>query len=187
MSGYGFDIMADKPFKLKSEMKRNILFTALIGLLFLGACKPTEKGYKSAYDAALGKRQASMAEIDANIPTGALQQVDGAQLKEVDGVKVYVMNQRIKPAETVMELPSPYNVAVGCYKMITNCRSQSENLLFEGFHSFPAQDAEGLYYTIAGSFDNLSEAVKFYKEYQEGKGRVYVGLPDAPVIIYSPK
>lgn len=168
-------------------MKKIQILICVLLPCFMFSCKPTEKGYKAAYDAALGKREAAMADIDVNLPEGALQQVDGAQLREVEGVKVYVLNQRIKPAENNMQLPEPYNVAVGSYKMITNCRSQANSLKEEGFNAFPAQDNEDMFYTVAGSFPTLSEAVKFYQEYQSGKNRVYVGLPDAPVIIYSPK
>ena len=171
--------------KLNEIMKRIVpIFLFLI--LALTGCKPTEKGYKAAYDAALGKREAARADIiDASIPEGALQDVDGPQLKEVDGVKVYVLNQRIKAAEEGESLPGNYNVAVGCYKMVTNCRSQVNTLRGDGLEAYAAQDSDGMFYTIAGSFKFLSEAVKFSEKYRAGKDRVFVGLPNAPVIIYS--
>lgn len=158
-----------------------------ICLLLLPSCKPTEKGYKAAYDAALGKREALKSDIDVNIPIDAVQQVDGPQLREIDGVKVYVLNQRLKPTDDGFNLPGQYNVAVGSYKMITNCKSQSTALKQEGLEAFPAQDPDGVFYTIAGSFPTLSDAVKFSQKYASAKDRVYVGLPDSPVIIYSPK
>lgn len=165
-------------------MKHIYLISLL--LLFLISCKPTEKGYKAAYDAALGKREAAMADIDVNLPEGAVQQVDGPQLKEYNGSKVYVLNQRIKPDVDGMRLPGSYNVAVGTYKMDTNCKAQVKVLREEGYDSFPAKDMEGMYYTIAGSFPTLDEAAKFYQKYMSEKDRVYIGLPKAPVIIYSP-
>lgn len=171
-------------------MKKTLLGISLylfILPLLLTSCKPTEKGYKSAYDAALNKREAVKADVDQNVAVSRLQEVDGAQLKVVDGVEVYVLNQRIRPVEEGKTLPGNYNVAVGTYKMITNCTSQSNDLKNEGYEAFPAREPEGMYYTIAGSFSTLSEAVKFTKEYQKGKDRSYVGLPGAPVIIYSPK
>ena len=152
----------------------------------LTSCKPTEKGYKSAFDAALNKREAVKADIDRNVAVSEFQSVDGAQLKEIDGVKVYVLNQRLRPAEEGMALPGSYNVAVGKYKMITNCRSQANDLKAEGYDAFPAKDTDGMYYTVAGSFATLSEAEKFTQEYQKNKDRAYVGLPSAPVIIFSP-
>lgn len=162
------------------------LLSVLLGIAFSG-CKPTEKGYQAAYDAAKSKREAAVADLGVDLPKGSFQQVDGPQLKEVDGVKVYVLNERLKPADFVMELPDNYNVAIGKYKMITNCKAQAETLLSNGYHAFPAQNTEGAFYTIAGSFHTLSEAVAFYQEYQKGKDQTYVGLPDAPVIIYSRK
>ena len=175
-------------------MKRNLIFIGIIlgGLFLTVGCKPTEKGYKSAYDAALNKRQNVLADIDANITPDRLQDVDGMQLKEINGVTVYVLNQRIKPVEENpleenKELPGKYNVAVSTYKMITNCSSQAEALKKEGYDAFPAQAPDDMYFTVAGSFDSLDDAVKFSQEYQKGKNRVYVGLHNAPVIIYSPK
>ena len=158
----------------------------IFSITFIG-CKPTEKGYKAAYDAALSKREAAMETLDVDLPAGALQQVDGPQLKVVDGQQVYVFNQRLKPIEEFETLPGNYNVAVACYKMPTNCKAQSQDLKKEGFQAFPAKGIEDKYYTIAGSFPSMEEAIKFSKEYENGKNRVYVGLPDAPVIIYSPK
>lgn len=167
-------------------MKKYLILIPIFLFLFV-SCKPTEKGYKAAYDAALGKREAVKAYLDLENPEGSLQQVDGPQLKEVDGVKVYVLNQRIRPLEDGVSLPGNYNVAVGTYKMNTNCKAQSENLKNEGYDAFPVKDTEGMYFTIAGSFNSLSEAVKFSEEFRKTKDRVYVGLPQAPVIIYSPK
>ena len=166
-------------------MKKFIIVFAVL-ISFMTSCKPTEKGYKAAYDAALGKREAAMSDIDTNVAVGEIQQVDGAQLKEVDGVKVYVLNQRLKPVEEGKRLPGNYNVAVGTYKMITNCRAQAEALKAEGYEAFPAVDMEGMHFTIAGSFPTMSDAVKFYEKYKSGKNRVYVGLPQSPVIIFSP-
>lgn len=165
-------------------MRKYIILLAL-PFLFV-ACKPTEKGYKSAYDAALGKREAVKTDLDVNLPEGRLQEVDGPQLKEINGVKVYILNQRIYKADDSGKLPGNFNVAVGSYKMGTNCKAQVESLKEKGLEAFPAKNAEEMYYTIAGSFINMNEAVDFYKQYISDKNHVYVGLPDAPVIIYSP-
>ena len=167
-------------------MKFKGLFACILLGLLVVACKPTEKGYKAAYDAALGKRQAATADMDVNLPAGALQQVDGPQLQEIDGIKVYVLRQSLRAAQEDINLTATYNVAVGAFKMITNSEAQSKALREEGFMAFPAKTSDDLYYTIAGSFPTMSEAVRFYNKYRMGKNRVYVGLPDAPVIIFSP-
>lgn len=167
-------------------MKKILLTVALAIVFFLPGCKPTEKGYKAAYDAALNKREAVKEDIDVDLPEGAIQSVDGPQLREVDGVKVYVYNLRIRPTEDGKKLPAEYNIAVGSYKMNTNCRAQVETLINEGYeNAFEAKDADGMYYSVVASFPKLSEAVKFYEEFRKSKDRVYVGLPSAPVIIYS--
>ena len=163
------------------------LFIIFTLLLILSSCKPTEKGYKAAYDAALSKREAVKTDLDVNLPEGALQSVDGPQLKEVDGKKVYILNQRIMPADTPHKRPENYNVAVSMYKMSTNCVSQVQALREEGFDAFAAKDTEGNFYTIIGSLPDLSEAVTLYEKYKNEKNRVFVGLPESPVIIYSPK
>lgn len=167
-------------------MKKFTIIISLVFALFFVGCKPTEKGYKAAYDAALGKREAAKADIGIELPDGALQQVDGAQLKEINGVKVYVQNQLIRPIEEGKKLPGRFNVAVGTYKMVTNCKSQAQSLIEEGYEAFAAKDPEGMYYTIAGSFPNVEEAIKFYQNYKSNPNRVYVGLPSSPVIIFSP-
>lgn len=168
-------------------MKKSLILVSLTLVLAMGACKPTEKGYKSAYDAALGKREAALADMNVDLPEGALQKVDGPQLKEINGVSVYVMNERIKPVEQDFTAPGDYNVAIATYKMITNCRSQVEDLKKENYDAFAAKDEEGMYFTIAGSFPTVEEAVNFYENYRKKKDRVYVGLPNSPVIIYSPR
>lgn len=170
-----------------SPLFRSIIVLFLVSVVGLTGCKPTEKGYKTAYDAALNKREAANADLGVDLPKGALQQVDGPQLKVVDGVEVYTDNQRIKPIEYFEQLPGKYNVAVGAYKMSTNCKAQAQNLRSEGLEAFPAKAMEDKYYTIAGSFNTISEAVAFSQEYQKDKNRAYVGLPSAPVIIYSPR
>lgn len=162
-------------------------FAFSMSLIFFSSCKPTEKGYKAAYDAALGKREAAKADVDQSVAVSAFQQEDGPQLKEVNGQQVYVLNQRLAPANNEPEvLPGSYNVAIGTYRMITNSNSQASDLKAEGFNAFPAKDSSGKYYTIAGSFTSLDEAVKFVEQLKK-KDRIYVGLPEAPVIIFSPK
>ena len=168
-------------------MGKVLLALLLASVFLLGGCKPTEKGYKTAYDAALNKRKAALEDMNLQMQTSELQEIDGMQLKEVDGVKVFLMRQNLKPVEEATEIPGVYNVAVGMYKMSTNCLAQVKDLREERLQAFAAQDSEGMYYTIAGSFGDLKQAVKFEQEYQKKRDRTYVGLHNAPVIIFSPK
>ena len=156
-----------------------------LSLLMLASCKPTEKGYQSAYDAAQHKRDSFNASLGVNIPEGALQQVDGPQLKEIDGKSVYVLNRRLKALDNDSIL-CEYNVAVGEFKMSTNAIALAENLRKEGYKAFAAADMDEKYFTIASTFSNMADALSFLDKYKSAKDRVYVGLPEAPVIIYTP-
>lgn len=168
-------------------MKKILLFFGILSALCFTSCKPTEKGYKAAYDAAQNKREAVQADVRNQGAISELQEIDGARLQEVDGVKVYVLNRIIRPIEETDTLKGQYNVAVGSYKMATNSKAQAADLRKEHYDALAVKDAEGMYYTVAGSFPSLSEAVKFYDKYRTGKDRAYVGLPKAPVIIYTPR
>ena len=161
------------------------MVSAALVALTLIACKPTEQNYQAAYDAAIGKRQTVKADVDSTLVMGSVQQIDGPQLREFEGTQIYVFNKRLRPEVKDESLPGSYNVAVGTYKMPTNCRAQVENLKAEGFDAFVAKDADDKYYSIAGSFSSLKEASALYNKLLENKNRVYIGFPDSPVIIYS--
>lgn len=170
-------------FNLRRRIPTVILVAVAMLTVFSG-CKPTEKGYKSAYDAALNKRHAQ--EQDANLPDGSrLMDVDGPQLKVVKGVQVYVLSEFLKNVDADGIMPSKYNVAVGCYKMPTNGKAQAENLRAKGLDAFCAKTGDNKFYTIAGSFTTIDEAIELYKKFADDKNATFVGLPNAPVIIYS--
>ena len=172
---------------LKHSDHKIVCCISLILLLFSTACKPTEKGYKAAYDAALGKRQSANEALDVDLKGGELMQVDGPQIKEINGRKVFILSDRIKRTGENESLPSNYNVAVGSYKMLTNCEAQVKDYLNSGYEAFSAVDNEGKYYSIVFSTDNLEEAVKTYEKVLYNSSGTFIGLPDAPVIIYSVK
>lgn len=151
-------------------------------------CKPTEKNYKSAYDAAVNKRQASETlDSDLGIPGGKLQQVDGPATRVVNGDTVYVTIQHLKFIDGVEHEMHRYNVAVCAYKMKTNCAALVSDLFSKGYQAFGVQDPEGMFYVIAGSFNTLDEAAAFDRSFRTKEAQhVYSGLPSAPVIIEKP-
>lgn len=158
----------------------------LLFILAFSGCKPTEKGYKSAYDAALNKRQQTLADYDSEIPSGAgvIQSTDGPQLKEINGKNCYLLNERLRSLEGNPALKEPYNIAVACYKMPTNCKAQVSDLISQGYPAFGAQTGDEKFYVIISAFTNLEEAVEMSEKIKK-KFHVFVGLPDSPVIIYS--
>lgn len=163
--------------------KSVIIFGVLWAMLAVG-CKPTEKNYKAAYDAALQKRQAAATDPDIDIPDGALLQTDGPQKRVVDGDTVYVQGERLKFFTGEEHAKHRYSVAVAAYKMKTNCSAQVSDLFAKGYAAFGVENPEGKFYVIAGSFDTLGEAVAFSRKFAAAeKKHVYSGLPEAPVIL----
>ncbi len=170
-------------------MKSKFLwFAGIIACLALiSGCKPTEKNYKSAYDAALQKRKAAET-IDADLvmPGQKLQSLDGPNIQIIDGDSVYVMVKRVKALEGESVNSLPYKVAVSQYKMKTNCLAQTKDLKEKGYEAFAVTDGDANCYVIAGAFVSLPEAAVFTKQFrQKEKSHVYSGLPSAPVIIES--
>ena len=165
------------------KIKTGLYAVAIIIALMATACKPTEKGYKAAYDAALGKRQQTMVDFDPNLPAEGLQLSDGPMTREINGRKVFVLNERLSLIEPGQGKILPYNVAVGCYKMPTNCKAQVRDLINEGFQAFGTKTADEKFYVIVSSFETLGEAADFVASFTKKGDRAFVGLPDAPVII----
>lgn len=171
-------------FKIK---KLSIVLLTLVSMTIVG-CKPTEKNYKSAYDAAVNKRQASETlDSDLGIPGGKLQQVDGPATRVVNGDTVYVTVQHLKFIDGVEHEMHRYNVAVCAYKMKTNSAALVSDLFSKGYQAFGVQNPEGMFYVIAGSFNTLDEAAAFDRSFRTKETQhVYSGLPSAPVIIEKP-
>lgn len=159
------------------------LAIALSGFLILTGCKPTEKNYKAAYDAALSKRQAEESDPDLNLPAGGYQRLDEPGKKEIDGKSYSYQFLRLKPLDENQKL-SPFNVAVAVYKMPTNCNSQVGDLVSEGYPAFGARSGDDRYFVIIGGFTTMEDAASAVDEYKrKNKEAVYVGLSDNPVII----
>lgn len=159
-----------------------------IGLLMLvPACKPTEKNYQSAYEVAQRKKQAEAAvDPDMVIPAGGLQSLDAPRTTEVGGEKLIVKRFPIKGIGD--EQPAPtighYNVAVAKYKMPTNAKAQTEDLVAAGYDAFAVQGSDGYYYVVAAVSSTLEEAVPFVKAYKKShKPEQLIGLEGDVLII----
>lgn len=168
---------------------KKILIVIMFAMALLGftGCKPTEKNYKAAYDAARQKRQA-VQEQDAElvIPGGVLQQADAPVARVIGGDTVRYIVERLKVIDGTEQTIHRYNVAVSKYKMKTNCSAQVSDLVSRGYEAFGARNVDGEFYVIAGSYDNLGEAVAFDRTFREReRNHVYSGLPSVPVIIES--
>ena len=83
------------------------------------------------------------------IPSGGLINTDGPMLHVVHGDSVYVKMDRIRMLESSPGKLQQYNVAVGSYKMNTNCVAQVEDLCSKGYSAFGVMNADRVYYVIA--------------------------------------
>lgn len=149
---------------------------AVILLLVSGACKPTEKNYKAAYDAARHKKEA--VDVDADIlNSGRLED----EPVKVDSVRAY----RVETISvTPTDFPELYIFIVGKYKMATNAKAHVENLRKEGYDGIALLSADEDWYVGAGRFADEEAARRFGEEYEKKKNdSSYIGLT-APFILH---
>lgn len=157
---------------------------ASVLVLLLAGCKPTEKNYRSAYDAAKAKREAANAE--AMIPATGLLSDDGPQMRIMEGDTLFIANDRLRRVPVNDSVPQldTYNVAVGVYKMNTNARASAVRLEDKGYRAHAAQTTGDRWYTIAASFPTLGEAREFIRDFRaDNPDYPYIGLPGAPVVV----
>lgn len=161
------------------------LGAAFLAALFIVSCKPTEQGYRAAYDAAREKREAAMR--DQMMPATGLLSDDGPQLRVIDGDSVYVLQQSvwdldIKPSRKLRG----WHVAVGVYKMDTNAKANAEALKEAGYEGARAAKAlDNRYYTLLTTVQTLDSARAAAAAFKSThKSYPYVGLPAAPVLLH---
>lgn len=160
--------------------------TVAAGCLLLAGCKTTEKNYQAAYEVAVKKKKSATSEPELGIGEGQLLQTDGPSKRVVGSREFYFERERLKAVDADGDAMRRYCVAVGVYKMKTNCKAQVADLAAKGYKSFVAVDGEGKFYTIAAAFSTLEEAADFAAEYEsKEKGAAYIGLPSAPLVIES--
>lgn len=170
-------------------MKRNVkvLLAVLMLVPMLYSCKPTEKGYRQAYEAAKSKREQK--DPDEELLTGGhkLLSEEATNWRVLDSDSVQVEHKFIKPVkDSTWPQSGPYRLAVAMLKMTTNANSLLADLK-KGRSLTPvvATDGKDTYYIIAGSatyVDSLGNVLKTFK--QENPGFQYIGLPSGrPVVI----
>ncbi|MDE6537656.1 MAG: SPOR domain-containing protein [Muribaculaceae bacterium] len=153
----------------------------LFAVVIMTGCKPTEKNYRQAYEAAKQKREAANAE--AMIPATGVMTDEGVTRKVVDGDTLFVTRDRLSRTGESADKIRPYNVAVGVYKMNTNAKAQAKDLTEKGYDAYAVETTGNRWFAIAGSFDTLSEARVFINDFKKkNPGYPYIGLPGAPVI-----
>ncbi|MDE6650621.1 MAG: hypothetical protein K2K45_11900 [Muribaculaceae bacterium] len=168
-------------------MRIKNLTALLLLLITLAACKPTEKGYRDAYDAAKSKREQK--DPDDDLLTGGhrLLSEESTNWKVLAGDSLQIQHMLLKPADGEKWPQSgPYRLAVAMFKMTTNANSMLSDLRKKGsLNPVIATDGKDRYFIIAGSStyaDSLGYVLNtFHKEHP---GFQYIGLSTArPLII----
>lgn len=171
-------------------MKRNnirilLLMAVLLGMMY--ACKPTEKGYKQAYDAAKSKRE--QVDPDEELLTGGhtLLSQESTNWRVIAGDSLQLQHKFLKPIDgEIWPQSGPYRLAVAMLKMTTNAKSMLSDLQGKGnLKPVIATDGKNTYYIIAGSasyVDSLGNVLTTFKK--ENPKFQYIGLEkEKPLII----
>ncbi len=157
--------------KKKTEIIKSVAVsvTLLFGVWLMSGCKPTEQGYRAAYDAARQKREAAAAEM--MIPVSGLLSADGPQWR--------ITKERVRGADGE-KLPL-WLLAVGVYRMDTNARAQAASLRGAAM----AVRGEGdRWYCVADTASGLDGIMAARKRFMASHPDFpYIGLPASPVIV----
>lgn len=170
--------------KLISMKADKLLIVFAMLAVCLVSCKPTEKNYKAAYDAAKAKREKAM--DDDLIPEGGLLQDDGARpFQLADGRRVGYLREPVKEADDSAE-KMKYYVVVGAFKMRANAAGMMEQLKKEGDSPCLLKQSDEKWYVAAAGFINIDETSAYVAEYlKKHKDAEYIGLDGTPLILES--
>ncbi len=154
--------------------------------MFVG-CKPTEKGYRQAYEAAKSKRD--QVDPDEELLTGGhkLLNQESSNWRVIAGDSLQIQHKFLKPTDGEFWPQSgPYRLAVAMFKMTTNAKSMLSDLQGKGsLKPVIATDGKDTYYIIAGSatyVDSLGNVLGTFKK--ENPNFQFIGLEkDRPLII----
>lgn len=164
------------------KIRYSIIVSAATAALMLVGCKPTEKNYRTAYEAALQKRE--QAAREQMRPATGLLSDDGPQLRMLGNDSVYVQKERMFTLDG-KRLRGGWAVAVGLFKIDTNAKASARDLQTAGIsRAFPAKVSGGRYYAVADTVATLDEAGRVAEDFRDKfPDYPYVGLPAAPVLI----
>ena len=165
---------------------RLVLTLCMMGAM-LYSCKPTEKGYRQAYEAAKSKREQK--DPDEDLLTGGhkLLSEEASNWRIIDGDSLQMVHKFLRPADgSKWPHAGPNRLSVAIIKMTTNANSMLSDLKKgRGLTPIIATDGNDTYYIIAGSatyVDSLGNVLYTFK--QENPGFQYIGLmPQQPVIM----
>lgn len=152
-------------------------------LLMLYGCKPTEKNYKAAYDAAMSKQPVVDDALEVDVED--LITVDGGRKETINGVTLLFIPETVKPTDSDnAKGEGGVGVAIGKYDMPTNARSQAKMLSETEPEAQVCTNGKGTYYVVVKRVGNSAEAADYISGFkQRHPGYPFVGLDGLPAIV----
>ncbi len=157
---------------MKLTFKAVMAFVAIASLAISG-CKTSEENYKAAYEIARQKKEDASGvgrELSDKMNKEAIDKriiVDGDSLP-MNTVNVKVAAQSIDPAEV-----KQYSIVINGFKQVFNAKSQVARLKSAGYAgAFLLENADALYYVVAGSYATAEEAAAAYNSIVKDKNVV---------------
>lgn len=149
---------------MKLMFKAAMAFVVIASFAISG-CKTSEENYKAAYEIARQKKEEASgvgSDVYDKMKKEAIDTrliVDGDSLP-MNTVNVKVAAQSIDPAEV-----KQYNIVVNGFKQVFNAKSQMTRLKAAGYTgAFLLENADALYYVVAGSYTTAEEATAAYND-----------------------
>lgn len=168
------------------RLNKHSLPLLLAIFLLMAACKPTEKNYKAAYQAALDKKAKDKA-ADDDLGLPQLISDEGPQKAVFAGVEIPMLRIPLSPWPKGETRIYPCNVAVARYLMQANAMSHCERLAEEGYGAYMLTDAKGnIYVCIAGTESGEAAAEKAAEYRNRHPGTTYPGIEEgSPLLLES--
>lgn len=159
------------------------IYIAIISLSFIGmlslvvGCKPSEKNYRTAYEIAKLKDKEGIDSL-----TYALMESEKLpRWRYVGGDSARVITLPLKLYLPDTARISRYNVAVGCYGMLTNAMGHYERLRNTGENVVILSAPKDMYYVISAQFDSIPRAADYVRKLESSKVNA-VGMPCITVL-----
>lgn len=170
-----------------SKIKVGLILTGVLATAgALVGCKPTEKNYREAYEAAQSKKKQAEAALGIDVP---LQQDNGISLRKIGNDSVWVSHELVKAEPDDVDnsrretMKGKYGIAISRYRMPTNAKAQMEDLRARGYDAFLAGNGSDRWYVIIAVEEQMRDAAAKINELPIGQAPLtLVSLP-APVLV----
>ena len=142
------------------------LIIAILGSFAVISCKTTEENYRKAYETAKAKESDG---IDETIYNRIRREAKPAQV--VIGSDTLSLKKEAVRVSADQDIPQErmkkYNVVVAQFKQLFHAKSMKKRMIEAGYPTaFIVQTREPLYYVVAVTTDDASEAAKALKTFE---------------------